>query len=466
MIRLALRDPDSAKLSRLLSPSPESASARLIVKISCPACQAKYSIADEKVTDRLAKIRCRKCGATIVIDGKTSPANVYTAAGEAPDATGAVEQDASASQYSVDFGEGDQRSLSVSEIVVAYNAGQVTAETYVWADGFADWKALGEVEEVVEALHAATQAAAPAPTATPSPWSAPAAAPRAAARPARGAAADLFGGIEQAGSEEEVLTSAPEHATGGGAHAAPAVGGGASSTGARNESSVLFSLSALTSASSPVAATRPASRPITSSTARDDSGLIDLKALTAAATKNESAPMAAMAAPIGVAPPLGIAPPLGLASPLGGGFSASSQPSGYPSAGGKSKAPLFIGGGVVLAALIVAGAIVLKPQPPPPAPAPVAVVAPPAAAPTPAPTPVITATPPSTGTATEEPAPSTKPATGATPKRVYTGPAVGAKKPAAAEPPAAGPAAAPKPKRSACGCAPNDLMCNMSCSAK
>src|SRR6188768_297704 len=110
MIRLALRDPDSAKLSRLLPPSPESASARLIVKISCPACQAKYSIADEKVTDRLAKIRCRKCGATIVIDGKTSPENVYTTSGDAPDA--AVEQDGG-SQYSVDFGEGDQRSMSV-----------------------------------------------------------------------------------------------------------------------------------------------------------------------------------------------------------------------------------------------------------------------------------------------------------------------------------------------------------------
>ena len=85
------------------------------MKISCPACQAKYSIADEKVTDRLAKIRCRKCGATIVIDGKTSPANVYTAAGEAAD-TSAVEQDGG-SQYSVDFGEGDQRNLTVAEIV-------------------------------------------------------------------------------------------------------------------------------------------------------------------------------------------------------------------------------------------------------------------------------------------------------------------------------------------------------------
>ena len=121
------------------------------MKISCPACQAKYSIADEKVTDRLAKIRCRKCGATIVIDGKASPAHVYTAAGEAPDATGAVEQDGG-SQYSVDFGEGDQRNLAVPEIVAAYNAGQVTAETYLWADGFADWKALGEIEEALAKL--------------------------------------------------------------------------------------------------------------------------------------------------------------------------------------------------------------------------------------------------------------------------------------------------------------------------
>ena len=432
------------------------------MKISCPACQAKYSIADEKVTDRLAKIRCRKCGATIVIDGKTTPANVYTAAGEAPDAgvAGAVEQEGGGSSYSVDFGEGDQRNLTITEIVAAYNAGQVTAETYLWADGFADWKALGEIEEIVEALHAATPAAAPAPaTATPSPWAAPAAtAPRAAARPVRGAAADLFGGIEHAGSEEEVTTSAPEH--GGGGHASAASGAG-SSTGARNESSVLFSLSALTSASSPVAAQRPSSRPISSAASRDDSGLIDLKALTAAATRTEAAPMP-VASPIGLGiAPLGIAPPLGMASPLGGGYAASAEP--FNSGGGKSKTGLYIAGALVLCAVLVSGAIILKPAPPPPPP-PVA-VAPPAPIPTQAAAPVITATPPATGTA-EEPAPSAKP--GAVHKPAVGGGFVAAKKPSGAAASPDAPAAAPKPavKHSSCGCAPSDLMCNMSCSAK
>jgi predicted Zn finger-like uncharacterized protein len=441
------------------------------VKISCPACQAKYSIADEKVTDRLAKIRCRKCGATIVIDGKTRPASVYTAAGDAPDTASAVEQDATGSQYSVDFGEGDQRNMTVAEIVMAYNGGQISAETYLWADGFADWKALGEIDEIVDALQAATLAAPTlsAATATPSPWAAPAAnAPRAAARPARAAAADLFGGIESAGSEDDVTTSAPEHAAAGGSLALGlgSSATGNSSTGARNESSVLFSLSALTSASSPIAASRPASRPPAGASSRDDSGLIDLKALTAAATKNEGSSFSALSTPLGVESPLGIASPLGMASPLGGGYAASADPAAQQG-GGKSKTGLYIGGALVLCAAIVGAAIVLKPAPAPPPPAPVAVAPVPTPEPTPAAAPVITATPPATGTV-QEPAPSAKQSAAgpvlhhaaSAPKKSASGSTAGAAEAA----PAA--AAAPKPKKSACGCAPGDLMCNMQCSAR
>ena len=76
------------------------------MKISCPSCSAKYSISDEKVVSRLAKIRCRKCGATIVIDGKVNPPNVTTSAGG--DAADAHEPaDAAGTEYSVDMGEGE-----------------------------------------------------------------------------------------------------------------------------------------------------------------------------------------------------------------------------------------------------------------------------------------------------------------------------------------------------------------------
>jgi predicted Zn finger-like uncharacterized protein len=435
------------------------------VKISCPACAAKYSIADEKVSDRLAKIRCRKCGATIVIDGKANPPSVYTAAGEA---TTEASDDAGDSQvgglqFTVDFGEGDQRTMLVSEIVAAYNASQITEDTYLWADGFADWKPLAEVDEVVSALKGG---AAPAGA----PWASAAASPARARTAGRAAPApDLFGGIDAAGSEEEVATSAPEAARGGGGGLGLGLGSSASSgssggTGARNESSVLFSLSALTSAAS-----RPSSRPIapaampSGAATREDSGLIDLKALTAAATKSE-----AMAAPsLPTAPlisPLA-APPLGIASPLGGGLSAPATDYGY-SQQGKSKAGLFIGGGIAIAAL-AAVAIVFMLRPPPPAPAPPPVAAAPAPTPPPAPTPEVTATPPSTGTAANEEAPksSAKPPSGG----IRRG-GGGVKKgggPAAAAPAGGGDAAPapPKPKKSACGCAPGDLQCAMRCAA-
>jgi len=432
------------------------------VKISCPSCSAKYSIADEKVASRLAKIRCRKCGATIVIDGKVNPPSVTaTSGGDAGEAHDAAE--AAGSEYSVDFGEGDQRTLPLGDIVAAYNAGQITGETYVWADGFADWKPLSDVQDIVDALHAAAGGGAGSkPQASASPWDAkPAVAAqpspeRAAARPARGATSDLFGRIERAGSEDEVATSAPDAGGGGG-------------TGARNESSVLFSLSALTSASKP---SQTSSRSSNSglnlggatTASREDSGLIDLKALTAAAVKTESAAAASgggFAAPA-MAPlaasPLGVAAPLGLGSPIGAGLGGDMAPP-------KSKTGLFIAIGIVVAAVIVALALILRPSPPPVV---VAPPAPPAPAPTPAPTPppTLAAQPPATGApSAEEPAPEKKkPPAGV----VHRG--GGTKKPSggAASPPAGGGDTPPPPpkKSNNCGCSPSDLNCNMRCRAK
>jgi len=426
------------------------------VKISCPACTAKYSIADDRVQDRLARIRCRKCGATIVVDGKASPPHVYTAQGEATDM---ADHGEAGTEYSVDFGEGDQRSMNARDIAKAYAAGSITGETYVWTEGFADWKPLSEVPELAEAVRPQpSRGSAP----KPSPWDAQgASAPRAAARSARSPTADLFGGIDTAGSEEDVATSAPEQP-------GPSAASSTSSSGARNESSVLFSLSALTSQANQ----RPSTRP-SSSASRDDSGLIDLKALTAAAMKSDAtaAPTAAAAVPA-VAPlsPLG-APPLGLASPLGGGITATTDiGAGYPQQ--RSKAPLFIGGGLAIGMIAIALALVLRPDPPPP-PAPIVVAAPPAPAPAPNPAPAPAPTqeqeakPPATGAGEEASPPPTKaPVSRATRKTTSSG--TSSKKSSGDAAPAAAPASKPAPakKTGGCGCAPGDLQCAMRCAAK
>jgi predicted Zn finger-like uncharacterized protein len=345
------------------------------VKISCPSCSAKYSIADEKVQDRLAKIRCRKCGCTIVIDGRVDPPTVQAA--EAP-RTAPAQASASAAgvadgAYTVDLSDDNQPTMSVQEIVDAYHAGTLTADTYVWKEGMADWETLADVAELNEALHAAS-AAGSRPSLSP-----PAAAPpdvganlqaaslgldasaggRAATRPETvgSPAQDLFGSIDIAGGEHDVTTSAP-----GGAQREVT----SASTGARNESSVLFSLSALTSGQ-----TAPPPEPQRPGAANaDDSGLIDLAALTAASGTGPTATTGG-ALDLGSAPlsPLGAAPLMGgTTAPLLGVPANAAQGSG-------NRQGLYIGGAIALAAVAGFVAFLFKEEPPP-------VVAAPASAPT------------------------------------------------------------------------------------
>src|SRR5438552_18547736 len=80
------------------------------MKIQCQSCQAKYTIADEKVLGKVVKIRCKKCSATIVINGnETRPAednvdtNVFDYAGQSNE------------QWTVNVADGDQRTMTPQE---------------------------------------------------------------------------------------------------------------------------------------------------------------------------------------------------------------------------------------------------------------------------------------------------------------------------------------------------------------
>jgi predicted Zn finger-like uncharacterized protein len=463
------------------------------MKISCQSCQSKYNVADEKVQGKIVKIRCRKCGSTIVVNGTAGAAANGSVAPEPPQAGGAPE---GGEQWHVNVNENDQRSMSMADLVEAYNSGVVTQETYIWTDGMDDWKPLSDVDAVVSALHAhaeqaaasgssdqsqgyaasvvpAYEAEAPEPAAAartyeapaPSPSygssfaaqaaAAPASEPRRAAvvkREARGR--DLFGG----GGGDDVQTSAPSmpHAT-----SQEADDAASKLTGERNENSVLFSLAVLTKGGDdhPVHAPSP--------TEKDDSGLIDLKAL--AARTESMRPVAPKSDGDVFAAPLGFTPPP-MGSPLGvmGGMGGETQ--------AKSKLPLFIGLGAGAALLVVVSVVVGVKVGASNVPAPSATVLAPVT-PTAEPTSSVTAE----ASATASAAPSATVAAATKPKAVgggggYHPAAVGVKPPAAgggaggtapaaaggAAPGAAAPAAAP-PKKNDCGCN-GDLMCLMKCS--
>ncbi len=277
------------------------------MKIACPSCSARYAIPDEKIEGKVAKIRCRKCGASIEADGRTTPATIGLAsdgaaadevaamsapdaAESAPDAAPEAAAEVPAGLYSVDLGESDQRNMSLTEIIDAYNDGEITAETYLWADGMADWQPLGEVAEIVDALHAAAEgegdvAAADAPAAA---ADADPVVPAAEPEPAAPAPEPAIAAPEPE-TEPQPAAEAPQP------EPEPEPEPAAPFTGGRDESSVLFSLSALTSSHShaPPSSSGPAS------VGDDDSGLIDLKALT---SQTEASP-SSVTAPVTAAIP-------------------------------------------------------------------------------------------------------------------------------------------------------------------
>ncbi len=297
------------------------------MKIQCQSCQAKYTIADDKVLGKVVKIRCKKCSSTIVVNGDEARPAGY--AGEASADPQALEYGSpSTDSWTVNVADGDQRTMTGAQLTSEYRAGVVNDETYCWKDGMADWLPLREIEPLFGAVQLAGRGvlhslqeddlsfppqSVPSPSAQgmghsaalfstgetavagESPFSGGSsnghphsngfaeheaqAAPAAARRGGgRGQGADLFGNVASAGGEEDVTTSAvPSHALRGGGGGGGGGGGIEEQklTGQRNESSVLFSLSALTDGSKNESAA--SSRTTATS---DGSGLIDIRALS------------------------------------------------------------------------------------------------------------------------------------------------------------------------------------------
>lgn len=291
------------------------------MKIQCQSCQAKYTIADEKVLGKVVKIRCKKCSSTIVINGNEARPVDDAAEPSTFDYAGQTNE-----AWTVNVADGDQRTMTGPELSTAYRAGVVNDETYCWKDGMADWLPLREIEPLFGTMklggrgfaasvsdddvsmpplsspsfqgapHASVNTAGAAPglfasSGAESPFDSPFAgggsngngyhdeahgAPVVAAAARRGGGrgqgADLFGNVANAGGDEDMMATA----VGG----SPALGGGGAFeeqklTGQRNESSVLFSLSALTEGGKGDVAA-----PNRTTATNDGSGLIDIRALS------------------------------------------------------------------------------------------------------------------------------------------------------------------------------------------
>jgi predicted Zn finger-like uncharacterized protein len=370
------------------------------MKIVCGSCQAKYSIADEKVAGKVFKIRCKRCSEVIVVRGdqEASGASAAQAGDEAaPDAIWHV------------VINGEQAGpYAPSQLAEMLNAGKLDWEAYVWTEGFENWLPMRDVPDLVTAISGPPESE---PQAQPEPVRVAVGAPAySAAQPSMGADpfADEGGGggggmfasaaqpaaarpnLFVAGSssqadnpfeaEGRVVASAPS----------PRVSMDQAMTGARNENSVLFSLKNLqalaTGSSAPSAApmSSPPGRP--GFAGGEGSGLIDIRALASATGVNDQSGKSTEKDAL-----------LSLGSAQTGAFGALGSPMLTPptrddETSKKGLVVAIVGGFALLAIAGIAAALILKPTstpvatpvvpPPTAAPAPPTSQAPAAAAPT------------------------------------------------------------------------------------
>lgn len=331
------------------------------MKIVCDSCGAKYSIADEKVAGRVFKIRCKKCGAAIVVRGDQSASGSGEAgAASAGQAAGGFDYGGEAVWHVVVEGE-QQGPFTPVQLGQMISASTIGWDAYVWREGFEDWKPAQDIEELVQQIMNPGGSAAPEEQADPFAQSGPAPAKKAATAPAKDAGADLFAQSESpfagggfGGDEDDVVASAPS----------PRVGSTQAMTGQRNENSVLFSLSNLQalatggsggSAAPSIGGGAKSGAPAAKAgmAAGEGSGLIDIRALAGATGLGGPMPASSgSASPARVDDLLSI----GTASPgLGAPLAAPVIiPERKESGGGRG---VIIGGAIVGIGLVAAASI-------------------------------------------------------------------------------------------------------------
>lgn len=330
---------------------------KINMKINCDKCQAKYSIADEKVRGKTFKIRCKKCGNVIIVRDKA-------AAGASADSSsaGTSQNAGTAVAWHIAVGGETVGPLSENEVLRRIEDGELDYETSIWRDGFDDWAPLSSVERFAPVLERAMSS-------------------RSSSAFGSTASVDTGGSALGFGSQSLQPSSSD-------APSSPRV---ANLTAQRNENSVLFSLDSLqklaTSGSSapssspaaPAAASESAEftlpreeptpspllsptsfTPSTSAPTSEGSGLIDIRAMSAVVSETRNAnpsPREDTLIPSFAGSGFGglSAQPVAVEDPLLGGTGAYEAAPAAPARPARSITPIVIGAAVVVLALGGAG---------------------------------------------------------------------------------------------------------------
>lgn len=115
------------------------------MRVTCERCLRRYDVPDATVKGRKIRARC-KCGARVVVQdeeraAQSSPAGSHT--------TGSIQRPA---RWFVDITSWEPIAMDLRQLIRAFDAGRIDADTLVWRKGMPDWRRLREVAELADRL--------------------------------------------------------------------------------------------------------------------------------------------------------------------------------------------------------------------------------------------------------------------------------------------------------------------------
>jgi predicted Zn finger-like uncharacterized protein len=128
--------------------------------VSCPSCDSKYQVADDKVAGSVLRTRCKACGSQILVDGTIPPSQKND--NNEDDVTRIMHpedrldmemsQPPSGDQWTVNIGESETRPMTSDEVVQGYANGSLGDDVLVWRSGMANWASVADVPELIAAI--------------------------------------------------------------------------------------------------------------------------------------------------------------------------------------------------------------------------------------------------------------------------------------------------------------------------
>jgi hypothetical protein len=110
------------------------------MRVTCDRCLRRYDVPDAALKGRKLRARC-KCGARILIQSLD---------GSSPES--APESKGRPTRWFVDITSWEPITMDLRQLVRAFAAGRIDADTLIWCKGMPDWRRLRDVDELAERL--------------------------------------------------------------------------------------------------------------------------------------------------------------------------------------------------------------------------------------------------------------------------------------------------------------------------